>query len=286
MVDREERKVQAEKHSGLMRSAFAKETAACVEAAVIYEEGEGRSLELPDASFPTTETYVVTSFAPEAIYRDGKGKTAVVDPVSFTRPGGAYLDGSFGPEQILCADSNLFEVLSDIAAEYHQKNRDYRRGMLFTDRALYLPEVTFLRGGEVRPVDVIAVAEPLRARALENHRSERECDNALRDRIETLLRIAAANEVETLVVGAFGCGRQGYDPEAVIALFKAWIEAHPGAIGRIVFAVPRAYVDSFRETFGAPPAKEEPKPEVTTDSEDEEEFDWRSVPLPEGVTIR
>ncbi len=286
MVDREARKVQAEKHSGLMRSAFAKETAACVEAAVIYEEGEGRSLELPDAPFPTTETYVVTSFAPEAIYRDGKGKTAVVDPVSFTRPGGAYLDGSFGPEQILCADSNLFEVLSDIAAEYHQKNRDYRRGMLFTDRALYLPEVTFLRGGEVRPVDVIAVAEPLRARALENHRSERECDNALRDRIETLLRIAAANEVETLVVGAFGCGRQGYDPEAVIALFKAWIEAHPGAIGRIVFAVPRAYVDSFRETFGAPPAKEEPKPEVTTDSEDEEEFDWRSVPLPEGVTIR
>ena len=286
MVDREERKVQAEKHSGLMRSAFAKETAACVEAAVIYEEGEGRSLELPDAPFPTTETYVVTSFAPEAIYRDGKGKTAVVDPVSFTRPGGAYLDGSFGPEQILCADSNLFEVLSDIAAEYHQKNRDYRRGMLFTDRALYLPEVTFLRGGEVRPVDVIAVAEPLRARALENHRSERECDNALRDRIETLLRIAAANEVETLVVGAFGCGRQGSDPEAVIALFKAWIEAHPGAIGRIVFAVPRAYVDSFRETFGAPPAKEEPKPEVTTDSEDEEEFDWRSVPLPEGVTIR
>ncbi len=89
-----------------------------------------------------------------------------------------------------------------------------------------------------------------------------------------------------MVVGAFGCGRQGYDPEAVIALFKAWIEAHPGAIGRIVFAVPRAYVDSFRETFGAPPAKEEPKPEVTTDSEDEEEFDWRSVPLPEGVTIR
>lgn len=286
MVDREERKVQAEKHSGLMRSAFAKETAACVEAAVIYEEGEGRSLELPDAPFPTTETYVVTSFAPEAIYRDGKGKTAVVDPVSFTRPGGAYLDGSFGPEQILCADSNLFEVLSDIAAEYHQKNRDYRRGMLFTDRTLYLPEVTFLRSGEVRPVDVIAVAEPLRARALENHRSERECDNALRDRIETLLRIAAANEVETLVVGAFGCGRQGYDPEAVIALFKAWIEAHPGAIGRIVFAVPRAYVDSFREAFGAPPAKEEPKPEVTTDNEDEEEFDWRSVPLPEGVTIR
>ncbi|MCI8467903.1 MAG: TIGR02452 family protein [Eggerthellaceae bacterium] len=282
---REERRAQAAKHLGLMRGAFAKETAATVDAAEIYEEGVGRDLPLPEAPFDATETLVVTSFAPEALWRDGRGRTALVDPASFTRPGGAYEDGALGPEQILCSESNLYEVLCGIRGDFHDQNRDYRRGMLFTDRAAYLPDVVFLRGGTVKKADVIAVAEPLRARALENHRSERECDRALADRVETLLRIAAANGCETLICGAFACGRLGYDPQQVITLFQEWIAAHPGAIGRIVFAVPRAYVDTFRDAFGAPePVAAAPVADAGEAEDDED--DWRSIELPEGITIR
>lgn len=285
MADRDERKIQAEKHNALMKSAFASETAATVEAAVIYEEGEGRELELPEAPFASTETIVTRSFAPEALYRLGRGKTALVDPASFARPGGAYEDGAFGPEQILCANSNLYQALCGIRKPYYLGNRGYQRGMLFTDRAVYLPDVAFSNEGDIRKAGVIVAAEPLRKRALENHRSERECDNALAQRIETILRIAAANECETLIMGAFACGRLGYDTQQVIGVVKAWIEAHPGAIGRIVFAVPRSFYDDFNAAFGKPV---EEKPVVVTASEDEseDEFDWRSVDLPEGITIR
>ncbi len=284
---REERKAQAAKHEGLMKGAFAKDTEDTVAAALIYEEGEGRELPLPDpAPFEATETKVVTSFAPEAIRRYGQGKVAVVDPASFTRPGGAYEDGAFGPEQILCSESNLYQVLRGIRGAYHDKNKDYRRGMLFTNRAAYLPEVMFLQGGNVKKADVIVVAEPVRGRALENHRSERECDNELAARVETLLRIAAAQEVETLVMGAFACGRNGYPTSQVIGLIQAWVAEHPGALGRIVFAVPRAFVDEFRAAFDP----EEPDTvAVEEDAEEEaeaEEDDWRSVELPEGITIR
>lgn len=283
---REERKVQAAKHEGLMKGAFTKDTEDTVAAAVIYEEGVGRETPLPDpAPFETTETKVVTSFAPEAIRCHGQGKVAVVDPASFTRPGGAYEDGAFGPEQILCSESNLYQVLQGIRGTYHDKNKDYRRGMLFTSRAAYLPEVMFLQGGNVKKTDVIVVAEPVRARALENHRSERECDNELAGRLETILHIAADQGVETLVMGAFACGRNGYPTSQVIELIQAWIAEHPGIIGRIVFAVPRAFVDDFRAAFDPEEEKAviaEEMPEET----DADEDDWRSVELPEGVTLR
>lgn len=284
MADREERKEQAAKHTALMKGAFASETRETVEAAVIYEEGEGRALELPEAPFESTETMVTTAFLPEALYRFGRGKCVVVDPAAFTRPGGGYLDGTFGPEQVLCSDSNLYEILCGIKEDFHDANRDYRRGQLFTDRAAYLPNVAFSRGGTVRKADIIAIAEPVRAHALENHRSEAECNHEIARRIETILTIAAGNGCETLVTGAFGCGRLGYPVQQVIDLFKQWIDAHPGAISRIVFAVPRFHFDAFNAAFGQP-KQEKPAP-VVTDEGEEDDDDWRNVELPEGVTLR
>lgn len=336
---REERRREAARHTGLMKAAFGRETDEAIENARIYEEGEGRSLlwgaeaaaaaeatkaaaemaeadaegaqagneeareaaEIAeeaaeeaaesDAVAPTaTETTVkvVASFAPEALYRDATGKTMIVDPGAFTRPGGAYEDGAFGPEQILCSESNLYPILVAHKRDFYDKNRDYRRGSLFTDRALYVPEVLFSRGGDVRRADVLVIAEPVRAFALENHRSERECDKALADRIEAIFRIAAANGTETLIVGAFGCGRNGYPVEQVIELIQNWIAEHPGAVPNVVFAVPRMRADTFREAFGAP-EPERPAPVVVAEDENDrgdDDEDWRNVELPEGVTLR
>lgn len=284
MPDRDERKALAAKHLALMKGALASETAATIAAATVYEDGEGRELPLPEPAFDATDTLVTTAFAPAAL-REAHGKTAVVDPASFTRPGGGYEDGAFGPEQVLCSESNLYPILCGLKDAYHDRNRGCQRGQLFTDRALYLPGVAFSHAGALRTADVIAIPEPNRAHALANHRSERECDLVLAERIEALLRIAAANEVETLVCGAFGCGREGYDPSQVIELFRAWIEAHPGAVGRIVFAVPRAHYDAFDAAFGKPRI-EEPSPAADEEDADEDEFDPSTIELPEGVTLR
>ena len=270
----------------------AREVAEMAEEAAEAAEAEGAAD--PDgaagAAPTSTETTVkvVTSFAPEALYRDATGKTMIVDPGAFTRPGGAYEDGAFGPEQILCSESNLYPILVAHKRDFYDKNRDYRRGSLFTDRALYVPEVLFSRGGDVRRADVLVIAEPVRAFALENHRSERECDKALADRIEAIFRIAAANGTETLIVGAFGCGRNGYPVEQVIELIQNWIAEHPGAVPNVVFAVPRMHADAFREAFGTP-EPERPAPVVVAEDEGDREGDdedWRNVELPEGITLR
>ena len=107
MPTRDERKAAAASNLALMRGAFSKDTQETIDAAIIYEDGEGRELELPEVEEGAATTTSVTSdFAVKAVH-SAKGKTVVVDPCSFMRPGGAYEDGAFGPEQILCSESNL-----------------------------------------------------------------------------------------------------------------------------------------------------------------------------------
>ncbi len=289
MPTREERQDSARKNLALMRGAFAVETQTTIEAARVYEDGEGRDLPLPaPAEDAATITSVTSDFATRALRR-AEGKTLIVDPCSFTRPGGGYEDGSFGPEQILCAESNLYPALQGCKKLYHDANRGFASGQLFTDRALYLPNVAFVHDGDIRHADVLAIPEPNRARALENHRSEREVKAALTARIEALLRIAAANEVQTLIVGAFGCGPQGFEPAVVIELFRNWIAAHPGAIAHIAFAVPRAAFAAFDEAFGAAPVQVEAAPTqnaAPADDGEDDDFDFDPNDLPEGITFR
>lgn len=278
-----ERRAQVARHEALMRGIFANETKATVAAATIYKDGEGRELPLPEPAFEVTETVVTPCFAPEALYRYGVGKTLVVDTASFMRPSSTYEDGALGSEPILCLQSNLYQVLSGIQERYHVKNRGWGRGMLFTDRVVYLPDVVFSGDNAICKADVLVVAEPKRSRALENQRGEQECDRTIKDRIETILRVAAANGCETLVCGAFGCGRNGYDTQQVIGLFEKWIDEHAGAIRRIVFSVPRAQFEAFDAAFGKP--KEE-EPVVVVSKEDDDDIDLASIELPEGITLR
>lgn len=281
-ISKEERAAQAKKHLSLMKGVFASETQVAIDSAQIFEDGEGRELEIPEARAEQTETEVSTQFA-AACASAQKGKVLIVDPTAFTRPGGNYEEGSFGPEQALCSDSNLYPILQGLKSEYHDKNRGYGRGMLFTDRCVYLQDVTFNRGGSVAKHDVLAIPEPVRGRALENHRSENECDQALANRIETILRVAAFKGCDVLVVGAFGCGRNGYDAGQVIELFEKWISAHQGVIPKIVFAVPRFNFEAFDSAFGKPAPVVE---EVEVPEEEEEAYEFDPSDLPEGITFR
>lgn len=284
MPTKEERATEAAKHYALVKAVFAKETQASIESAAIYEEGDGRDLAVPDARFDTTQVDVTTDFAVRALC-DTTGKAVVVDPGAFTKPGGNYLNGAFGPEQALCAESNLFAILQGMKKSYYDGNRDYWRGGLFSDRAMYLHDVAFNHNGDERTADVVVVAAPHRTQAMEHHRSAAECDQTLHDRIETLLHVAASGGADVLVCNAFGCGVMGNDAAQVAGLFKAWLDAHPGVFERVVFAVPRVDEQAFKDVFAI--KEPEPEPVVTASEEDEDDDeDFDISDLPEGVTLR
>lgn len=278
-ISKEERASQAAKHLSFVKGIFSKETERSIQSTIIYEDGEARNALLPEPKADTTTTEVTTAFSASALH-EATGKIALVDAASFTRPGGAYEDGVFGPEQALCSESNLYPILQGIKPLFHSKNRGYACGQLFTDRTAYVEDVVFNREGSIRTADVIVISEPNRTRALENHRSERECDTCLANRIATLLNVAALQEVDTLIVGAFGCGRQGFPVNQVIAQFETGSQT-TRAIAKIVFAVPRIHFEAFNEAFGEPEPQKVIEPEAKQEEELFDPFD-----LPEGVTLR
>lgn len=270
MPTKDERREEAVKHVALMKAFFAADTDASIAATRIYEEGEGRELELPEARFEATATKVTNDDAVSAAFAC-TGKVAVLDPATFTRPAAGYLNGSFSQEDQLCAESNLYNILEGLQKPYYAKNKDYQRGGLFTDRALFVPGVKFTHNGIARDIDVIAVAAPNRTRALERNRAAEECDADLARRIETIMRIAAANGADSLVLCAFGCGFMGNDAAQVAGLFKAWLDEHPGMFETVVFSVFRgASFDAFEDAFGTEQA---PEPVQVVEEEAEEEED-------------
>ncbi len=273
MPTKEERKAEALKHNGMVKGVFAAEIAQAIETAVLYEEGEGRDLELPEPRFEKTEIKVEWADAPTVASR-AKGKVCLLDPANYRTPGGNYLGGGWSPEEQICAESALFPVLEGLRKMFYDGNKHTGRGGLFSDRALYLTDIVFTTGGVMKKRDIIVCAPPNRRFALENHRSEAECDIDLANRVRTILHIAAANEVDVLVLNAFGCGFFDNEPSKVAGLFQTWLEAHPGQFERVVFAITGGpALDAFREVF---PDKVEEKPEVVVAAkgdDDDDDFD-------------
>lgn len=271
MPTKEERAAEAKKHVGLARGVFGDDAQASAKEAKIYEDGVGRELPLPEPRFDSTTTEVVWGTLANAI-ENASGKVCVVDPASYRTPGGNYLSGGWSPECQICAESNLFPALEALKDTYYAANGQSTHGGLYSDRAAYIPNIVFTTEGVVKKRDVLVIAPPNRRFALENHRSEAECDLDLRNRIEAMMRIAAANEPDTLILGAFGCGSFGNDDQVVADLFKKWLDEHPGLFERVAIVISGGPgLDVFRAVF--PPASREPEPTVEDEEEVESEED-------------
>lgn len=283
MPSKEERRKAAEKHIGLIRGVFAKQVKASLDAAIVYEDGDGRSLDVPEARFETTQVRIAQTGAERAVVQ-AKGNAAVVDPASYRRPGSGYANGAATVEAMLCASSSLYPVLEGLKERFYDVNRDDTRGELYSDRAVFLPDIVFTEGSVVHRA-VVVCAPPDKNRALEHHRPQAEIEGDLAHRVETVMRVAAANGVDTLVVPPFGCGALGNDPALVAQLFKEWIEAHPGVFEEVVFAIPRgAFSDAFASVIGdadenakaaAQAAAAEKSAEADAE-DDEDDEDWRN----------
>lgn len=285
------REQAAKRHVAVMKVVFEKEARATIEGARIVEAGYAPEVELAalaegEAAAPAGPTTVGFSNGDivGAILR-AQGPVAVLDDASYRYAGGGYLRGWQGPEEDLCAESNLQVVLDSFHKSYYAANRQTASGELYTSRALALPGVAFSRNGETVACDVCVMAAPNRERALQRNRSERECDLALAERVNAALQVLAGFGTRTVVLPAFGCGQAGNDAAEVAKLVLAWIEAHEGLIPHVEFALWRgADADAFKAVFAgrwvdeaALKAQEAAAPEP----EDDEEDDWERYRISE-----
>lgn len=177
---------------------------------------------------------------------DGKNKVCVLNFASFTTPGGGFIEGAMAQEEAICHKSTLYNVLLEKMDFYNENCLNENHG-LYTDRAIYSPSVLFLNDVEGNKlVDVLTCAAPNKHRALTENVSDKDIDAVMERRIEFMYDVALANQVDTLILGAWGCGVFGNNPETICRML---IEHRPEEI-EAVFAIPGGInYDAFQKVF-------------------------------------
>ncbi|MBD5526868.1 MAG: TIGR02452 family protein [Lachnospiraceae bacterium] len=165
-------------------------------------------------------------------------RMAVLNFSSYRNPGGGFIGGSRAQEECLCHESFLYNVLSQ-KREFYDWNNQHKNRSLYCNRGMYTPGVIFMRGDKQVSCDVITCAAPNFSAASKNQVSPKENSKALKDRIRFILDIARENRVNTLILGAYGCGVFGQDPREVADIFKEYLETEYKCFEKVIFAIPK-----------------------------------------------
>jgi uncharacterized protein (TIGR02452 family) len=185
-------------------------------------------------------------------------KIAVLNFASATRPGGGVKTGSKAQEESLCRCSTLFPTLDRrwLWQKYYDVNRA-AHDVRHTDACIYSPCIVICKTDEQIPVrmkpedfvtvDVISCAAPnLRDKPSNGHNTEtgkaiQMPETALFElhlkRAKHIMHVAAANKVDILVLGAFGCGAFANDPKVVAKAYYGALASYRARFDVIEFAI-------------------------------------------------
>ncbi|MBO6243022.1 MAG: TIGR02452 family protein, partial [Clostridia bacterium] len=107
---------------------------------------------------------------------------------------------------------------------------------LYTDRALYTPDVIFNKDNKIVQADIITCASPNWTAARKWNVSQVENTLVLAQRIQFIKEIAENETVDVLILGAWGCGVFGQNPRTVARLFDFIFRETD--IKNIIYAIP------------------------------------------------
>lgn len=177
-----------------------------------------------------------------------KDKCCVLNFASFKNPGGQFIAGSKAQEENLCHNSILYNVLMR-CTDYYDKNKTMLNKGLYKDRALYLDDIVFtFDDGDVK-CDVLTCAAPNKSLIRYGNFDESENFYALFQRMVFIRKICENEKVDTLILGAWGCGVFKQNPQDVADIIQSVFKS--SCIKTIVLAVPgndkNAYV--FKRSF-------------------------------------
>lgn len=232
-------------HTKIMENKYSTEISDCIKKTKIYD-GEQWNLEnLLKTTLCDTKGTIVDLDSVSAIFKQAKGKTAVLNFADYKHPGGCFLDGSMAQEESLCHSSFLYNVLKEFS-DYYKYNNQHLNRSLYKDRALYSSDVIFELNGDTKVCDVITCAAPYKAAAQTYCKvSDEENTKALKSRIKFVLDIAEDNNVETLILGAYGSGVFRQNPNEVASVFRDTLNKYNYHFKKVIFAIPKGKNNNF-----------------------------------------
>lgn len=254
--DKEKRAEQAKEHTKEMERRYQKEIAHSYQETRLYDEhntwNKCRKEKQTVISVVPLDTVTAGN---KCVAENAFGKTALLNFSSYKNAGGMFLNGSKAQEECLCHASFLYNVLTRWEDAFYAQNRTCLNRALYQNRALYVPDIVFHQDGNVFSCDVITCAAPNKSAAQKYCRvSDAENTEVLKSRIKYVLDIAEDNDVDTLILGAYGCGVFGQNPAEVAAVFQGCLETtHKNCFANIVFAIlegKNKNLEIFQSVFG------------------------------------
>lgn len=176
------------------------------------------------------------------------GKTAVLNFANPHYPGGGVQNGARAQEECLCRSSNLYLCISNqnVFDDYYLYNRNIGN-KFFSDRLIYTKDVTVFKDDSTVPkmmpkdewfnVDVITCAAPYIANR--RYTNKAALKQLFKGRIKNIFESAIDNDVDVIILGAFGCGAFKNPPELVAKAFHEVIDenVYSSYFKKIVFAI-------------------------------------------------
>lgn len=192
-------------------------------------------------------------------------KVAVLNFSNAYTPGGGVKQGAMAQEECLCRSSNLYEslVIPYFIRHYYKWNQK-NTGDMGSDLIIYTPDVTVFKTDDTYPenmsqwfnVDVISCAAPYYDAHKKNTVSMEKLEEVFVSRITNIFEVAMANDVDVLVLGAFGCGAFNNPPQLVASVFHKLLVKNRYAkyFEKIVFAIKKTgdvcqNLEAFMKTF-------------------------------------
>jgi len=232
---------------------------------------EGTRSHPPDEPIPrvatqrTTTRYEVrnetTLQAARRLAESGRAPLAL-NFASAYHPGGGFLGGSRAQEESLARSSGLYACIADQPMyAYNQAHRS----PVYSDWLLYSPRVPVFREDDgtllARPYPCAFITAPaVNAKVILARDPSRrgELRGIMERRVDRVLAAAAHHGHATLVLGAWGCGAFGNDPQDIAAAFRDALRGpHAERFETVVFAVVDWHDDEptmgpFRRAFAPP----------------------------------
>lgn len=213
---------------------------------VVYSPKDGAELLEWDISEKFGEKMCRISIVNEDSFQAGRRfeNPLVMNFANAHNPGGGFLLGAAAQEEALCRCSTLYKsITSSKAGEMYRYNNTHISSVE-SDYMLLSPKVCVFRDERCEflktPVmaAVITLPAPNRygaAIAASHHKIE----ETMVRRIRIMLRIAAKNGYQNLVLGAWGCGAFGNNPKEVAKYFKMVLvdEGYGKCFEEVCFAI-------------------------------------------------
>ncbi|SEU10175.1 TIGR02452 family protein [Paenibacillus sp. NFR01] len=179
----------------------------------------------------------------------GKERVGVLNFASAKNPGGGFLNGAMAQEESLAASSGLYDT--QLRHEgYYQANRA-NPSMMYTDHAIYSPDVVFFRNERFELIPQPVTASVLTLPAVNygqvqlKGESTRQAERVMKDRMRLALAIFAHKGDKNLILGAYGCGVFRNDPVKVARWWRELLQDE--GLGMLFSEIRFAVLDTSKD---------------------------------------